>query len=95
MADVAVEELRRFCEGVPIGIFAKLTDAHLQDISGITSRRSFDVDEVLIEDGDEGDVMFLLLSGKVRVSKKLFIKTARRVGQGEKEIIVLPADWHP
>ncbi len=95
MADVAVEELRRFCEGVPVGIFAKLTDEHLENISRITSRRAFDVGELLIEDGDEGDVMYLLLSGKVRVTKKLFIKTAKRVGQGEKEIIVLPAEWNP
>ena len=95
MAEVAVEELRRFCEGVPVGIFAKLTDGHLDKISRITSRRNFDVDDLLIEDGAEGDVMFLLLSGKVRVTKKLFIKTARRVGEGEKEIIVLPAEWNP
>lgn len=95
MAEVAVDELRRFCEGVPVGIFAKLADTHLEKISRITSRRRFDVDELIIEDGTEGDVMYLLLSGKVRVAKKLFIKTARRVGQGEKEIIVLPAAWNP
>ena len=95
MADVSVEELNRFSEGVPIGIFSQLSAEHLSKISDITSRRRFEVDEMLIEDGDEGDEMFLLLSGQVRVTKKLFIKTAKRVGEGEKEIVVLPAEWNP
>ncbi len=95
MADVSVEELTRFCGGIPVGIFEGLEEPQLQVIAGITTRQSFDVDEVIIGDGESGDTMYLLLSGKVRVSKKLYFRQGRGMAQGDREIIELPAEWSP
>ncbi|GIX06604.1 MAG: cyclic nucleotide-binding protein [Candidatus Poribacteria bacterium] len=95
MSKVSREELARFREGVPVGIFAGLSDEQLDRIGQITTRRPFAAGEVIIRDGEEGDTMYLLLSGSVRVTKNLFIKTARGIGEAEKEIIVLPAEWNP
>ena len=95
MADVSVEDLTRFCGGIPVGIFEGLEAPQLQALSDIASRQSFDVDEVIIADGESGDTMYLLLSGKVRVSKKLYFRQGRSMVQGDREVIELPAEWNP
>ena len=95
MPEVSREDLRRFCEGIPVGIFNNLTDDQLDAITHITNRESFENDQVIIEDGSDGDTMYLLLSGKVRVTKKLMIKAGKPISESEKEIIELPAEWNP
>jgi len=95
MADVSLSELQRFRQGVPVGVFNGLDDRQLARIGELVKRQRFAPGEVIIRDGDEGDTMYLLLTGKVRVTKKLFIKSAKRIGEGEKEIVVLSADWNP
>lgn len=95
MPDVSREDMRRFCQGIPVGIFDSMTDDQLDAITHITARETFENNEVIIQDGSEGDTMYLLLSGKVRVTKKLFIKAGKTIGQSEKEIIELPAEWNP
>ncbi|MBM3214721.1 cyclic nucleotide-binding domain-containing protein [Candidatus Poribacteria bacterium] len=95
MAEVSLTDLQRFQQGQPVGIFAGLADHQLTSIGEIVHRQRFGDGDVIISDGDEGDTMFLLLAGKARVTKKVFIKSARKVGEGEKEIILLPAEWNP
>ncbi|MBT3267357.1 cyclic nucleotide-binding domain-containing protein [Candidatus Poribacteria bacterium] len=95
MADVTREDLRRFCQGMPVGIFDGLEDDQLDAIAAITERAAFEDQQVIIEDGSDGDTMYLLLSGKVRVTKKLFFRSGRTIAQGEREIIELPAEWNP
>ncbi|MDA1190396.1 MAG: cyclic nucleotide-binding domain-containing protein [Candidatus Poribacteria bacterium] len=95
MAAVSRDELRRFCEGFPVGIFKGLNDAQLDKVGQVTSREKYDSGDLIIQDGDEGDTMFLLLDGTVRITKKLFIKSAKRIGEGEKEIIKLPSSFNP
>lgn len=95
MADVSLSDLQRFRKGVPVGVFNGLDDRQLARVAELVRRQSFNPGDVIIRDGYEGDTMYLLLTGKVRVSKKLFIKSAKRIGEGEREIIVLPAEWNP
>lgn len=95
MADVSISDLQRFRKGVPVGVFDGLNDGQLAKIGNLVKRQRFVPGDVIISDGDEGDTMYLLLTGKVRVTKKLFIKSAKRIGEGEKEIVVLPAEWNP
>lgn len=95
MADVSLSELQRFRKGVPVGVFNGLDDHQLARVAELVRRQRFSPGDIIIRDGDEGDTMYLLLTGKVRVSKKLFIKSAKRIGEGEREIIVLPAEWNP
>ena len=95
MAEVSLSDLQRFRKGVPVGVFDGMDDRQLGRVGDLVKRHRFEPGEVIIRDGDEGDTMYLLLTGKVRVTKKLFIKSAKRVGEGEKEIVVLPAEWNP
>jgi len=95
VADVSVGDLARFCGGIPVGIFEGLEEPQLQVLASIATRQSFDEAEIIIADGESGDSMFLLLSGKVRVSKKLYFRQGRTMAQGDREIIELPAEWNP
>jgi CRP/FNR family transcriptional regulator len=95
MPEVSLDELNRYRQENPPGILFGLDDGQLERIGGVVARQKFGAGAVIIADGDEGDTMYVLLSGKVRVSKKLFIKSAKRLGEAEKEIILLPAEWNP
>ena len=44
MADVTREDLRRFCQGMPVGIFDGLEDDQLDAIAAITERAAFEED---------------------------------------------------
>lgn len=49
-------------------IFSSLEDKHLSEISAIAGEKSFEKNEVIFTQGDPGSVLFILLSGTVKVS---------------------------
>jgi len=95
MNEVTVEELRRFTEGMPVGIFDGLSTEQLDRVARITRREAFAMGDVIIADGADGNRMYLLLSGKVRVDKPLSQLQETRFVQHDREIIELPAEWNP
>ena len=95
MNAVSVDEISRFQTGFPVGIFSGLSIDALKTIAAISNRHLFSKGEVIIHDGEEGDTMFLLLKGKVRVTKRLLVKGAKQLGEGDKEIVSLAATQHP
>lgn len=50
-----------------IGLFSGLTDSELAALAEIASRRSFAKNAIIINEGDETDSLYLILSGKVKV----------------------------
>jgi CRP/FNR family cyclic AMP-dependent transcriptional regulator len=50
-----------------IGLFSGLDDEQLSAIADIASKRSFPKNAIIINEGDETDSLYLILSGKVKV----------------------------
>jgi len=50
-----------------IPLFSGLSSAELEEITAITAKRSFPKNNVIINEGDETDSLYLILSGKVKV----------------------------
>jgi CRP/FNR family cyclic AMP-dependent transcriptional regulator len=51
----------------PITLFSKLTPAELDVIATRLKRQSFEAGEVIIEQGERGDAMFIIRSGRVKI----------------------------
>ena len=94
-SDIKVDEIIRFRKGTPVGIFDGLDAQQLASISSIMKRHCFKSGDTITRDGEEGDAMYLLLSGEVKVSKQLFLKTSKVLGQVDKEIVILKAATNP
>ena len=54
-----------------IYLFKDLSDGELALISGITAKRDFSAGEVIFKEGDVGDSFYVVLAGKVRISKEV------------------------
>ncbi len=50
-----------------IGLFSGLDDEHLGSIADIASKRSYPKNAIIINEGDETDSLYLILSGKVKI----------------------------
>ena len=62
-------------------LFARLTERELLRVLQAVEVRGFDADQVVIQEGDEGDELFIVLFGKVRVTRGDDVLT--RLGPGE------------
>ena len=51
-----------------VSIFSSLGNQRLEEISAITSKKSFDKNEVVFSRGDSGNTLFIMISGAVKVS---------------------------
>ena len=65
-----------------VPLFAGLTQGQLARIASIALARSFEAGAFLFREGDEGQKMFVLLEGKVRISKAV-------AGMGEEALAIL------
>ncbi|MDZ7339210.1 MAG: cyclic nucleotide-binding domain-containing protein [candidate division KSB1 bacterium] len=70
-AGPGVEQLARF------PILAGLTDEQLQRVWGILELRDCPAGEVIVQEGETGDALFLVLHGEVEVSKTLTLMVGR------------------
>ena len=74
-------------------IFAGMSDAHLDKMVKIMKRKRFRAGQIIIQEGERGDSMFLLLDGKVEVSKTLTLIIDRgNVDTRDKSLIHLSAE---
>ena len=55
-------------------IFSTLNDEELAEVLNITSEIRFLEDEIIMQEGDDGDSMYLVVEGEVGVSKSLTMK---------------------
>lgn len=51
----------------PAGVFAGCTDEELRSIAAIGEAVAFDADEAIVEEGDRGDAMYVVVEGEARV----------------------------
>ncbi len=56
-------------------IFKTLNEKEAEDISKLTRRRKFGRGEAVMQEGQKGDSMYMLVQGDVEVSKTLTVKT--------------------
>lgn len=52
-----------------LSLFATLTPAELKIVDGLLHERSFLADEIIFDEGEDGQALYVLLSGRVRVSR--------------------------
>ena len=57
-----------------IHIFNRLDDAELAQVTGITREKIFEKGEIIMQEGQAGDTMYLIVKGDVEVSKVLTLK---------------------
>ncbi len=77
-------------------IFAGLSGAHLEKIGNILKRKRYKAGQIIIQEGETGDSMFLLLDGGVEVSKTLTLKIDRAsVDTRDKSLVRLSAEDMP
>ena len=55
-------------------IFSSLEDDQLSEILKIMRERRFKKDEIIMQEGEKGDTMYLVIEGEVGVSKSLTMK---------------------
>lgn len=66
---VTLEEVVEFLLETPI--FSNLSDHELGEIVKVLTMKSFAVGDVIFKEGDEGDAIYVLYKGRVRVSKEI------------------------
>ena len=65
-------------------IFYGLDPRQLESILGISSMQQFDQNTVIFKEGDPGEELYLILNGKIRISRQL-----AGVGVGEEALAIL------
>ena len=65
-----------------IPLFANLTSEHLGKVAAIATQKEFKANEKIFSEGDVGTEMFLIMKGKVRISKMV-------PGVGEEALAIL------
>lgn len=70
-----------------ISIFSGLGQAALEQLASIASEESFKLGDFVFREGSPGDGLYLLLAGKVRISREV-------AGMGEEALAILaPGDY--
>jgi len=57
-----------------IAIFTDLSETDIAKVQRIFSRKEIDTGEKIINEGEVGDEMYILVSGRVRISKSMILK---------------------
>ncbi|MBI3965910.1 MAG: cyclic nucleotide-binding domain-containing protein [Chloroflexi bacterium] len=87
---IKAEELRLLER---IAIFRDLTEDQLHKMLGVMSRRHSPPGEIIVQEGDLGETMFVLVNGTVEVSKSLTLRLSDGdFGSGEKTLLRLSAN---
>lgn len=67
-----------------INIFAGLGEAALEQLANIATQEAHKLGEFVFHEGSPGDALYLILSGKVRISREV-------AGMGEEALAILQA----
>ncbi len=62
-----------------IFLFRDLSEDEIEEVLNITQTRNFPAEAVIIEEGEMGDSMFILLSGEVAITKRLILGLAEDI----------------
>ena len=65
-----------------VPLFAGLTPAALELVSGVSSEESYSTGDLIFEHGDIGDKLYIIIGGRVRISRNV-------PGMGEEALAVL------
>jgi CRP/FNR family transcriptional regulator, cyclic AMP receptor protein len=77
-------------------IFHGLSDHHLVKVRHILAEKKIPANELITREGEHGDQLFLLLSGRVEVSKSLTLMMGRNsLDTRDKSLMVLRAENAP
>jgi CRP/FNR family cyclic AMP-dependent transcriptional regulator len=76
-------------------IFRDLGDEEISEVLSITTEKRVHKDDLIMQEGDEGSTMYLLLEGEVEVSKALTMKFGGEgIRKAEKVLSTLRAQDH-
>ncbi len=79
-----------------IPLFHGLTNAQLKEISIITQQKRYPKGQVIIQEGDPADTMYILIDGSVEVSRTVTLNVSQgKLGEAEKSFGVLEAKDYP
>ena len=81
MSDAAFAALKQ------TALFGRLGDAHLSLLASLTEIREVPRNEFVFCEGDEGDAFYIILSGRIRISRRI-------AGIGEEALAVLDKGAH-
>lgn len=91
LATLSLMERILFFKRVPL--FANLSPADLKQVAAIAEEETFCDGDVIVREGDVGDVMFIIVSGEVRVmgagNRKEMELARRKAGQFVGEMALL------
>ena len=91
IATLSLMERILFFRRVPL--FANLSPSDLKQVAAIAEEESFENGDVLVQEGEVGDVMFIIVSGEVRViaskDQKEVELARRKVGEYVGEIALI------
>ncbi len=88
--DIPVKELEQTY------MFKDLSPEQIQKLTGLMTVQQFDAQEYILKEGAVGSEIYILLEGKVEISKALVLPQAgESLPQQEKALITLGADNHP
>ena len=92
---------KKTCEYNPLilkdyEIFAGLDEQQIERFCKVITPIQFNEGDVIIQEGDPGDSILILLDGKVEISQALTLKTdASQSDTREKSLISLSSDYKP
>lgn len=79
-----------------VPLFQGLTPEQLKVVERIARTTRCQKGELIIKEGDQGDVMYVLTHGSVEVSRTVTLSLSRnQVAEGEKSFVKLDAADHP
>ncbi|HLY64335.1 MAG TPA: cyclic nucleotide-binding domain-containing protein [Chloroflexota bacterium] len=78
-----------------INYFSGLSEDQASEVARIVRTKSMPAAEDIIQDGESGDSMYLLLQGQVEVSKTLFVKGSDGFHQARKAMVRLESKEPP
>ena len=91
IATLSLMERILFFRRVPL--FANLSPSDLKQVAAIAEEESFENGDILVQEGEVGDVMFIIVSGEVRViaskDQKEVELARRKVGEYVGEIALI------
>ena len=77
-------------------LFDGLTESEIQNFISLMKFKTVKDKEVIMNEGDDGDTIVLLLSGEVSITQALTLKNKKAVSDNrEKVLIKLNANLHP
>ena len=77
-------------------VFKDLSDDEIKQFEEMMEVKDYEAEQIIFNEGDVGDSIYLLLDGKVEINQALTMQLSKGdYDTREKAIINLPSEWHP